>query len=51
MLLRSEGLEDHIDLLNSTLAAYDIQLSENDEGLLAIFDICNTLLRRLPKIN
>jgi hypothetical protein len=50
MLLRSEALEENLPIVTSALNGYEAQFAENDEGLIALLDIINTLLRRLPQI-
>ena len=47
MLLRSEALEENLPIVTSALSGYEAQFVENDEGLVALLDIINTLLRRL----
>jgi hypothetical protein len=51
MLLKSEGLEQHIDLITATLASYEQQFLDNDEGLTALFKISHTLLKRVEHIS
>jgi hypothetical protein len=50
MCARSEGLDAHVDLFVSALTGYEMQFTDNDEGLSAIFSIASTLLVRLHEI-
>ena len=51
MLLRSESLDEHLPIITKALSGYEAQFVENDEGLTALLEIANTLIRRLPKIS
>jgi hypothetical protein len=50
MLLRSEALEENLSIITGALSGYESQFAENDEGLIALLDIINTLLQRLPEV-
>jgi hypothetical protein len=51
MLLRSEDIDDFVGSITSTLSSYESLFYENDEGLTALFDIGQTLLKRLAQVN